>query len=400
MLSFKYYIFLLYISSLSSCISDSKNTKKDIPEISQNHIIQIANAFKKKKEISLSSLTNQIKYIPLETNKKILIKRIDQLFITKNYYIISDRNRCYLFNKQGKFIRFIGKYGKGPKEFCMIRSIDVNEATKCIYICPNYKRVIYQYDFNGNFIKKYSNNLDISQFIFIDSTNYMLKNNNYHGDSEFDYTIVDEKKDTINKFRNYVHFDYSAINRGSVLSRNRRCFLVRNTSSIYAKSFFNDTIFQIISPKKRIAKYILNCENLKLPYELLGNNPKYYQKKSNFLIPSNISLNSNYTFAKIEYQKKEYGSFYSQKTKKTYFLPYFKNEMYGFTNDIDKGLPFWPFTCYKEKQLIGYFLPYQLLDYMKEHSIKSENLQYLNKKINENDNPVLVLVNIKEDCKL
>lgn len=54
-----------------------------------------------------SKIFDEVTYIPLETNRESLFGRINQLIVTKKYFIIwdTDTDAIYFFDKEGKFIK-------------------------------------------------------------------------------------------------------------------------------------------------------------------------------------------------------------------------------------------------------------------------------------------------------
>jgi hypothetical protein len=69
----------------------------------------------------LSEVAEDITFIPLETTDECLIGFIESIHFSKNYnYIViigSEPNQILLFDKTGKFIRKIGSKGQGPGEY-------------------------------------------------------------------------------------------------------------------------------------------------------------------------------------------------------------------------------------------------------------------------------------------
>ncbi len=77
-----------------------------------------------------SKLFSEVKYIPLETTKESLFGRIYRLIVTKDYFIVFDRDTdaIYFFDKNGRFVK---KYTyKGYQ----IRSIEYDEAKNALFI--------------------------------------------------------------------------------------------------------------------------------------------------------------------------------------------------------------------------------------------------------------------------
>ena len=92
--------------------------------------------------IVTSDLIESIEYIPLETTKNSLVHSVEQsLIYNDNIYILDNFGKSILmFNKQGKFIKRIGSYGKGPKEYINPINITIKYAFGEPRVCSNMIR--------------------------------------------------------------------------------------------------------------------------------------------------------------------------------------------------------------------------------------------------------------------
>ena len=96
-LTFKHILTLLAIN-ISLCISifgqskDESATIRIVPSSCQA-------------EVGAADLFEEINYVPLETTKKSIFGAIQQLIVTKDHFILSDRetNCIFVFFKNGKF---------------------------------------------------------------------------------------------------------------------------------------------------------------------------------------------------------------------------------------------------------------------------------------------------------
>ncbi|HNY52507.1 MAG TPA: hypothetical protein PK727_05230 [Bacteroidales bacterium] len=115
----------------------------------------------------------------------------------------------------------------------------------------------------------------------------------------------------------------------------------------------------------------------------------------------------NYELLIDSYKKKGNITLIDKKNKKSY-ITYVKDfEDGGITNDFDGGINFQPVSYYSEMEMeymIGFFNPYQLKNHVAsaqfinsvpkyiENKSKVENLA---KTLTETDNPVLMLIKLK-----
>lgn len=93
-------------------------------------------------------------YVALETTDECLIREIDEVVMTADYFFVLDQmNKVYQFSVNGKFIRQIGRRGHGPQEYGRILSFAVNDSLKQVYLADYHK--VLAFDFNGEYIGEY-----------------------------------------------------------------------------------------------------------------------------------------------------------------------------------------------------------------------------------------------------
>lgn len=143
----KLLIIFLAASVLSSCSRVNKNN---------DDYLQIFPLREKKTEIKLNDLFFDFDFISLETSENSLIGSINKLIVNKNLIFILDKSKAkkiFVFNKEGKFIRTIGKIGKGPHEYTNIEDFTINQETGNLAVLA-YPSKLLEYDQNGNFIRQ------------------------------------------------------------------------------------------------------------------------------------------------------------------------------------------------------------------------------------------------------
>ena len=109
-------------------------------------------------DYSLSDLIEVSKVIPLETRDSCLIGVITKVLGFQNqYYILDSRSAkgLFIFNDQGRFIRRIGKIGKGPGEYIIPDDFSIDEEAKQVYILNRRAGNVLQYSLNGIFIDEF-----------------------------------------------------------------------------------------------------------------------------------------------------------------------------------------------------------------------------------------------------
>jgi len=93
----------------------------------------------------------------------------------QNIYVMETGNhRIQVFDKQGKYLRTIGKKGQGPGEFNLLTSIDIDERNTRIYVADKNGRRIILFDLEGNYLDKDIHLDDSPEKIAVDSNNDVL----------------------------------------------------------------------------------------------------------------------------------------------------------------------------------------------------------------------------------
>ena len=106
---------------LCGCISNNNSTETITIEVEKN-----LNNFD---TLSLTRIAEEIKYIPLETNKQTLVSNITTVDVSDNTILIQTNNEVLLFNITGKFLNKISRRGNGPLEYNLAgHSVIFNES--------------------------------------------------------------------------------------------------------------------------------------------------------------------------------------------------------------------------------------------------------------------------------
>jgi hypothetical protein len=104
--------------------------------------------------LSLSEIAEEIVTIDLELTDESLINpdRIERVLLCENYMIVAERDKILVFDKDGKFVRSIGRRGQGPGEYTSIRSVALDKKNKRLFVSGGRKIVCY--DLDGNFVRE------------------------------------------------------------------------------------------------------------------------------------------------------------------------------------------------------------------------------------------------------
>lgn len=392
---------------LLACSCKSKTSDSVSSEGNKFFEINYENILLNSKIVPLSQIASKVEYIKLETNNDCTIKKITDCFFTDNLIFIGNSDHVLKFSRDGKFLQKIGSPGRGPGEIDRIRAMTIMPDKKMIAIQKTSKGEMLYFSFDGELVKT----VNIPRALRIKVMNdgkFIAYDAGTDGASKNTFSLITEVGDTISAVRNYCNWVNTtgiALTEGSFPMP----FLFRN--KWYFKDRYNDTVYTIVS---NIIKpsYSVNLGKYKLPDELrlerIGQDqmPLYLEKAQNynhvilFEAANNIFITSeSYHRPKSRYLlfDKEHGT--------GILLDDSKGISKGFINDIDGGMDFWPMGAVNDNQV---FMPIEIVAFKKEfektilsekiskHPDKQKELAKMISNSDISDNPVLMIVSLKE----
>jgi len=342
------------------------------------------------RNISLSSLIEEIQYIPL-SNDKLLneISKVKQA--QSNFYIIDNKSLLLKFSNNGKFEAQIGRIGNGPGEYLFITDFTIGENSSVTYALISYQKKIFEYTPTGKYIQAI--NLYIrAQKIAGYNDGFLTFNNISNGDNPISFVLLDLKGNILNQFANKYKFNNG---NGRSVRFEGECLFYNFQGKLHLKEIYDDTVFYVEN-KSMIPKFILNSGKNRFTTEIRKNlndgNVLY-----NIVFQSNIFETKNYLF--FEYNDQIL--VYNKKTLESYEI----SKNVGFINDVDGGPNVVFKTAINDNTLLTWYNAFELKGYVASEAFKSSTPKFPEKKkaleklansLNENDNPVLMLVKLKE----
>ncbi len=360
------------------------------------------------KQLLLSTFTDEVTYISLDSKKTIGI--IDNLVICRdNIFIHSPEAGIYRYSVSGKFLNEIGKIGRGPNEYTVGSQFDVNAEEKMIHVL-NKSREVLNYSYDGNKVSSFKISFSPDQYKIrvLNKDKVVIMIGNTSGQSEYNWFITDKKGNVIFKKDNSVNFNFPFF-----IARSNSVITYKFNENVYYFEEFNDTIF-CITDKSYFPSYIIKNDRYRYNHKSFINdihryeNPKKLSERPQYFIPKKFLETDDYLFIMynginkhqdIAVLNKENNEIYRQKSN---------NQMQGISNNIDGGISFYPqysFFSNSQQFLVQIVFPYQLKEHVRAKHFKKSNPKYPEKKkeleelansLDENDNPVLMLVKLKK----
>lgn len=240
-------ITLLLCLSFFACKEQNSSNKKDYALSQLRKGERFENIFSIEKEIEL------------EATRESLISFPCDLCILNRYYAVSSRaSEVKLFSKHGKFIRKIGRIGKGPGEYITVTSVfKISDSVIGIY--DEITNKFLQYDINGALLKEEKNSIQsytsirkiifyknkyYIQFPFTESTPFQLLKLNS------DYLL---EKGILPGDLNYTGYTYRGLFDGDIIldSAANKIYAINTFShnNIYSFDLLTESIDSIILQK-------------------------------------------------------------------------------------------------------------------------------------------------------
>lgn len=351
------------------------------------------------RSVPISQIGEKLEYILLETSPKSLIKRIVQIAFSESYIFISDFNKLLQFDRSGKFIRQVGGNGKGPGEYIYVAGFCIDEKNEKIYIIAWSLRSVLVFDFDGKSIGSFKTPFNSSQFLSIDSNNFIFHSANVpiqKKDTTYSLYLTDRTGTSTGKIRNYLKRE----SKSGLMIGETPFYLYNDT--VRFMEFGVDTLSTLRN--KDLDPYaIFTLGKMKMdpdpsiPFQNPGRDEILDKLKQKLWIRT-ISENDHYIFLRLDLGLSDSSKFgiYDKKSLETNFL-----QNNGFKNDLDYGIDFWPKYIYNDKTLVDYIDAYKLLSMIhgkQSIDLKDRNTGLLNpfekleKELTETSNPVLIVL--------
>jgi len=360
-------------------------------------------------EIKLSDLGFvDIEYIPLETNDKSAMGRFglrsvtDRFIVGNSCYIIKQFSAILKFRDDGSFVTSIGTLGRGPTEFQVAHDIDLDVENYKIYLVSGFQKKCNVYSESGEFVRTFKIPFHGPVQFRFDNDKILCYFENLQGNIENSFVVINTMGEIIKSFPNKYPFTQNKTGAVGVVREN---LFYQFNNRLFKKEVYSDTIyvFEEMVFKPHI---VIEVGDRLLTPEARAQYDLFYLGE-NYIRPIHLFEFGDYIYYEYTYRviPKTNNLRYGFIGSKTTYFQVFINADQGLINDLDGGLNILPETIKDNNTLISWTEAINIKKHVTSDKFRNSRPKYPEKKkeleklansLKETDNPVLMLVRLKE----
>lgn len=369
---------------------------------SKNELYKFDPSILEEKQINLSEIADDILYVPLDDS--ILISGVNTVnypkFANDRIYLYDQNQGILIFSRSGKFLRKIGKRGRGPGEYVYGSTFTVDPESGTVYL-NDLNSIIKVYSKSGNYLRsimlnEYQGSIDEMEFF---NKNLFVAFNLQYGDNfKYEWVFLDTLGNIIKKKdRSIPIFKSNYLVGGGTFIQGNKLNFWHN---------FTDTIISFSDDFTVKPNFLLSQGDFRLPKQYVDDPikrlPEYMSMEQ--VLETNRFLILRYNF----YKGKNSLVLIDKEEDKSYLSYWSFDDYRGLINDLDGGIRFQPrgylFENGREylieiKDAIRFKAYVNSNDFENAKSINPEKkkiFKEITDNLKETDNPVLMIVKLKK----
>jgi hypothetical protein len=362
---------------------------------------------------NLSDIASDVEYIPLQTSENSLISRIFNVKTNGDiiiiYHAVNFNSELICFDNTGRFLNKLNKTGRGPGEYLFIGDFDINSEADLL-VLTSFGNILV-YDIKGNeFIFNKSLNFKSDIYSSINRINFIPGQNNillsYYSNAlePFRNLMINLNGDTLDTRLNYYKYQIipnEATKRFFTSPYENIIYSYNN--SLHFKDWFSDTVFTIGQSNNIIPYFKLDANGIQFTPDDLAKLVSPFNS-GNSQIPDVevrfIMEFPRYIIYNYRYNRETVYEIYDKALNKKIGI-----EGNAFLkDDISGGINVEPKLSYGNK-LYSWVEAITLKNFVSSEKFKNsvvkdpekkKALETLANSLKETDNPVLIVVTMKQ----
>lgn len=404
-------ILLLFIA-IGCTNRENKAVPEELFDRNKFFVVNYEEILKQTSNVKLSDLTDSIEYVRLETSDSCLLHNNAEYFFTDKYIFIDNVRQILMFDRSGKFIRKIGKQGRGPGEIDLIRYLSVIDQEELLVVQTNTTRRLYYFSYNGDFVES-AVVPDVLNIKVLQDGRQVFFDFCAWGFEDYTFALRNNEGDTISVVRNHFKWENKS---GYTTTVGYHLFVpfYEYGGIISIKSMYNDTVYNIRGDKI-LPEYLLNLGTYELPeehrpevsgstYDDFRDNATNKRFAVSFEAAEKLFISSQ-PYVNNDDDAIQWNMIYDRRSGKGNLVVDLEGNPGMITNDIDGGMDFWPVKSVNDSTL---FMQMRPIDIVEEENLEkfqakvaidpAKKMQFLKmiEGIAEDDNPVLMIIRINQ----
>lgn len=391
--------------------TDTKNLK----------VIDLAGNIGKGRVVNLSEIAESIEYIPLQSNDKSILgpTRMALRFERGYLYIGQLSGEFKIFNQSGEFIKVFNRYGRGPQEYTNVSALHIEPSTNNLIISTIRK--VIEYDQNGNCVKEVASFQNEENKKFSPNNCYKINKNLYLltlSSNKDRYTFgVTDSLFNIKYFIKQSLEELRLIEKYNLTPQHFSFHYYRFRDSMRIFNGYDEHILSVNNLSKLDTCFILNYgkydyrkatsfnpRNLKnKPY--IRRYDKVFESSNHIFMTFNLGSLAHKPQIMLQYgTADERGetveipitySYFNKKTGEFCYIDQPEFNQKGFVDDFEGGPAVWPVYISEDDYMVKLVQAHEFIKHAQTHNV-SEKFKKIADNLKETDNPVLVLVKLKD----
>ena len=372
-------------------------------------VFDLEKAFSRQSEVPLSKFLNSINYVALETNPHSIIGRFAHFEVTDEYIIVRDNSipkQILLFDrKTGKFIKSIGKYGRGPDEYSRFSYIPYDPDKRVLYAVNSLRQLlVYNISDSDVEIIKTPDLIGSDEIIQLRkqemSFDIMMDDKIFVGyfinplGIEKNVLALFTKDEVLKIFPNYQALKTMSHGVGGLMNDNHTIY--RQDNKIYFLEVFSDTLFQL-TRDSLIPRYYFKMGKFNVTWQI--NATMDHKLGMNYFYMLGIDESTNYLFINTLFKGTQYLGYIDKLNNTVSFCKLNSSGVSAFKDDISGLLDVRPVDITEKKEMVYIVKPLDLIKWFKENPEKAaavrKSCPWI-KDIDEFSNPVIAIGSCKD----
>lgn len=385
-------VLLSFLMLLLSCAKKDGSFTTELKESGEIvYHIDLEQCLQTEGRVLLSDLCDTLEYIVLKTPPEIIITSIRQVILVDDFIVLTSRGAVYQFTRSGDFVQQIGRTGEGPGEYRIATDVSIDGDRIAV---PAINNVLF-YSLHGEYIE--SKPL-LGAFKIMYDQPFIWASYLTYGVIKHNLLAFDSNMDTVAVLPNYELFN-SVNEYSSMMSPKYFNAFYRNAGNLYFKPVYDpDTIWQVSSDGNFTPHVVFAYGNHKMPVEYnfsySTENFNKYAVSGDYITVPLVYEDPDYLFATLSNWIFDNDSLLlcDKKAEKAFMAK--DDALYGITDDILNGPPFWPLFL-EDQYYINIIEAYELLEKTKDMQDLPESFQNVLAGLNEDSNQLLILAKRK-----